>query len=216
MSIKEVSAFFVALRQARDTEQMTFNQVFLRRRTIRQETIGLNGRLITFMFRRQTMYKQTLCVTLPISAAVIVAAALFAKAGDLNPPPGDIQPTMHTLAEIYDLVQQSSPCSGCTWQYWSKVFGTSEDVQAISGSGLLHGLWLRGSAENLFGHVEVFNGPPADQDLIGDFFSWSPTSDIHLANEFFELNVEFDNGLYVRTSSQGSGYVTLLHRSPNR
>ncbi len=49
------------------------------------------------------MQKQLRNVTLPICAAIVVAGAWFANAGDLNPPAGPIQGTMHTLDEIYSL-----------------------------------------------------------------------------------------------------------------
>ena len=42
-----------------------------------------------------------MCVTIPVSAAIIAGAAILrAEAGDLNPPSGPIAGTMVTLDEI--------------------------------------------------------------------------------------------------------------------
>ena len=161
------------------------------------------------------MYKQTLCVTLPISAAVIIAAALFAKAGDLDPDPGPIQPTMRTLQEIYDLVQQSSPCGGCTWEYKHLSSVAPLEVLAIEGSGVLHGMWLKGATASSFqGTLEISDGPFNGGISIGEFGSREVTGNTtgQLSNKFFELNVVFEQGLYTRSTSQ-SPEVTFLYRS---
>jgi hypothetical protein len=53
------------------------------------------------------MCKQTLCLAVPLSAAIIIAGALSASGGNLDPalPPA---PTMHTLEDIYTLVSDNS------------------------------------------------------------------------------------------------------------
>ena len=48
--------------------------------------------------------------TVSIVGAIIVVGGLFAFAGDLDPPKGPIEPTMHTLAEIYAAVTQPQCC----------------------------------------------------------------------------------------------------------
>ena len=154
------------------------------------------------------MYKQTLCVTLPISAAVIIAAALFANAGDLDPPEGPIEPTMHTLQEIYDLVQQSSPCGGCTWEYAYVSLPLGQGyVEAVPGSGVLHGIWLR-----VPGSIAVRDGFPVG-NIIADFFYTSGSGSL---SQFFELNVAFENGVYIAVPETGpAANVTVLYRSTN-
>ncbi len=158
------------------------------------------------------MYKQTLCVTLPISAAVIIAAALFASAGDLNPLDGPIGPTMHDLQEIYDLVQQSSPCSGCTWEYLFRQVSNNQEVQAIGGSGVLHGLWLKPQSGNTT--VKVFDGPSSNGIKVGDFTFLNVGTNLTQSNQFFELNVVYNDGIYLNTVGTGNiAVVTLLYRS---
>ncbi len=156
------------------------------------------------------MYKQTLCVTLPISASVIIAAALFANAGDLNPPDGPIGSTMHDLQEIYDLVQQSSPCGGCTWLFKNAPIAPGGEILAISGAGEFHGLWLKGLAPNDFSsRVVLWDGISEDRIKIVEFGmngSWS---------QFFQLDVPFGNGLYVEATGLGDAEITLLYRSTN-
>jgi parallel beta-helix repeat protein len=46
------------------------------------------------------MRRQTVHVTLPICTAVIIAGSWLANAGDLNPPPGPVGPTMKTLDQV--------------------------------------------------------------------------------------------------------------------
>lgn len=162
------------------------------------------------------MCKQTLCVTLPISAAVIIAAALFANAGDLDPAKGPVEPTMHDLQEIYDLVQQSSPCGGCTWEY-KHIPSVGGEVLAIAESGVLHGMWLKNPTANGFqGTLEISDGPFNGGITIGEFGSRAVAGDTtgQLSNKFFELNVVFEQGLYTRSTSQ-SPEVTFLYRSNN-
>ena len=154
------------------------------------------------------MYKQTLCVTLPISAAVIIAATLFANAGELDPPKGPIEPTMHTLEEIYSFLQQSSPCGACTWEYWSALLSQGQPVEAIEGAGVLHGLWLEGSNTQI---VRVYDGPPSEGNAIGRFRVETLGSSWAQSSRFIELNIAFANGIHVE-SLNGGGSITLLHR----
>lgn len=46
------------------------------------------------------MRRQILSVTLPVCLAIVVAGAWLASAGDLNPPPGPVSPTMKTMIEV--------------------------------------------------------------------------------------------------------------------
>ena len=158
------------------------------------------------------MYKQTLCVTLPISAAVIIAAALFANAGDLNPPEGPIGPTMHTLDEIYELAAAQQPCPPCTWEYWSNHIPPKQEVLAIEGSGILHGLWIIPD-----GRVVIFDGA-TNGPRIGEFRAFTTQAGSQYGyiekNEFFELNVAFDDGILLTTLSS-EAKITLLYSPTN-
>ena len=158
------------------------------------------------------MYKQTLCVTLPMSAAVIIAAALFANAGDLNPPPGDIGPTMHTLDEIYELAATQQPCPPCTWEYWSgNVKGPT--TQAVLGAGLLHGVWMVPFA-GAFTEATLWDGDPAEggvQIAVVRIVFQDATA---LGTQFVQLDVAFENGLFLVSSGQPP-LVTILYRSTN-
>lgn len=157
------------------------------------------------------MYKQTLCVTLPISAAVIIAAALFANAGDLNPPEGPIGPTMHTLEEIYELAVAQQPCPSCTWEYsYDALSGEGSVVQAVSGAGILHGLWLKPSLNTV--GVKVYDGPIENGDLIGWFAIWENGINYMYSSQFFLLDVAFENGIYVEATCCSSAIFTLLYR----
>lgn len=53
------------------------------------------------------MDRKTICLV----GAIIVVGGLFAFAGDLDPPKGPIEPTMHTLDEIHAAVTQPQCCS---------------------------------------------------------------------------------------------------------
>lgn len=48
----------------------------------------------------------------PVLVAAAVGGVLWVSAGDLNPPPGAVTPTMRTLDEIYNLVQQGGTGGG--------------------------------------------------------------------------------------------------------
>ena len=152
--------------------------------------------------------------SLPISAAVIIAAALFANAGDLDPPKGPIEPTMHDLQEIYDLVQQSSPCGGCTWEYKHFDNLPGEQFLAIPGAGVLHGIWIKNTLNSGFdGVVVVVDGPPGSGTIIGEFGSKEIAAG-QFRTQFFELNVVFEQGLYIGRQEYNPD-ITILYRSAN-
>lgn len=152
------------------------------------------------------MRERTLCTTLPICVAVIIAGALLARGGDLNPPPGPVGPTMHTLDEIYNAVVAPAPCPTCLWEHWQGSVGEPGGVLAVPGAGVIHGLWLPG-----LGHsAHVFNGSPGSGQNIAEFtISYNGGNDFGYSSQFFQLDVPFDQGLYIT----GSGSATVLFRS---
>ena len=160
------------------------------------------------------MYKQTLCVTLPISAAVIIAAALFANAGDLNPPEGPIEPTMHTLDEIYELAAASQPCPPCTWESWSGPVIQGGNTQGVPGAGLLHGVWLVPPSSTGFTRVVLWDGDP-DNGGVQIAIAHITMQEGALGNQFVQLDVAFENGLFLAPSGAGTPLVTILYRSNN-
>lgn len=140
--------------------------------------------------------------TASIIGAIIGVGGLIAFAGDLNPPKGPIEPTMHTLDEIHDLVESTFACGRCTWKYVGLDVSGSQDTLAVPGSGMLHGIWI-GRASGGF-YLEVWNETPQEGALIGTF---------HLAlgaSQFFQLDVTFESGLYLRANA--SSEATVLYR----
>ena len=91
------------------------------------------------------MRKQFHLVTLPICAAIIVAGAWLANAGDLNPPVGPVEATMHTLDEIYDAVSNNgSDCEPCEWQVITVDIQGSEfqEILPTGTSGVVRSIVL--------------------------------------------------------------------------
>ena len=80
---------------------------------------------------------------------------------------------------------------------------------AIEGSGVLHGLWLKGRAEDLSGIIRIYDGLDGNAPRIGIF----QTSSAAGSNKFFELNVQFNMGLYIEVPQEAE--LTILYRSAN-
>lgn len=101
------------------------------------------------------------------------------------------------------LDQFATPCKPCVWEYSHHIVLEGEPIEAIAGSGLLHGFWLGPTDTRL----RIWNGEP-DSDQIGRFTIglMAPRRSI-----FYELNVRFDAGLYLDAAT-GSVEVTLLYR----
>ncbi len=162
------------------------------------------------------MYKQSLLATLPLSAAVIIAAALFANAGDLYPDPGPIKPTMHDLEEIYSVVAAPQSCPPCTWDYQYLAVADGQTVIAVPGSGVLHGFWTKNLGDqSAVSGITVFSGDPnAGGITVGQFLNHHMGTPAVFSSKFFELDIAFENGLYLRGLFTSSN-VTVLYRSPN-
>ena len=91
------------------------------------------------------MRHANLLATLCVCVTVIITASLLARAGDLNPPAGAIQPSMHTLDEIYGKVQalpQVFPLCRETWEagYVKTLSNSLQVTEVASGSGMLHSI----------------------------------------------------------------------------
>jgi type VI protein secretion system component Hcp len=96
------------------------------------------------------MRKQAIWVTLPICAAIVVAGAWLARAGDLNPPAGPVAPTMNTLSEIHTLAEaiHSAVLAG----------GGSSSCSGTLNDPLFAGLTLSGFAQDVYLYVEGIPG----------------------------------------------------------
>jgi hypothetical protein len=133
------------------------------------------------------MNKQILYVTLPICATIVVAGVWLARAGDLDPPPGAVAPTMVTPEEIStQLVADGEDCAPREWSTWGDV--TSGNIRLFpysdGGSGLLHKLYISGSGTGYFsvtsGGLNLYGAiPPAGEPfvlLVNDRYSWAGSS----------------------------------------
>ena len=150
--------------------------------------------------------KQTIAICLVIALGLVV----WGNAGDLNPP-GAPAPTMHTLDDIYDMCQ-SGVSSQPAWASWAGSIAIGTDQQIAAGAGVIHGIWLKqeGSQTVFEGGVRVYDGPPdGGASPIGWFSTVQQTGLV--ANQFYQLDAIFQNGLYVR-GEHGPPYVTVLYQ----
>lgn len=157
------------------------------------------------------MQKQAIWVTLPICVAILVAGAWLANAGDLNPPAGPVAPTMATLDQVYAAVTTPQPCPECTWEYAHASLPTGgPHILVVPGSGVFHGFWMTKKAT-----MTVYDGDPnSGGQVIGYFFYTENPSNPGYNTKFWQLDVAFQNGLYMNASPQGSETsVTVLYRS---
>ena len=161
-----------------------------------------NGVLVTGM----------VCVT-----ALLVGGTLSkTDAGDLNPPPGPVAPTMLTLSDLAAALTNCG-CEGIPWAADDTVVsaGSEPGDLVASGSGVVHGFWMKqqGEGGGIETQISLYNGPavPGDPSNRIGIFRVSQNAP---ANQFFELNVGFQNGLYAR---RGAGYqdanITVLYRA---
>ncbi|MCH8853140.1 MAG: hypothetical protein IID41_10885 [Planctomycetes bacterium] len=98
--------------------------------------------------------------------------------------------------------QFATRCKPCVWEYSFQEVQVGEPIEAISGSGFLHGIWMNESS----GRVRMWNGEPG-VDQIGRFQNGSTIS------VFYELNIRFDDGLYFDVPpAHSGGALTLLYR----
>ena len=123
----------------------------------------------------------------------VVLVALLAIAGGSE----------RTIEAGENISHFAPPCRPCVWEY-SFVAVPSEGIEVVTGSGILHGFYMSVVPVPL----RVWNGEPGS-DQIGQFGSVSSGSS---RNVFYELNIKFDDGLYLDTEV-GDIKVTLLYRS---
>jgi hypothetical protein len=139
---------------------------------------------------------------------VCIAASSLVRGGDLNPPPGPIQPTMHTLEDVMAAINANNQC-GCRWTYKHIPSGTDSPMLIASGKGVVHGIIVHpGGAGNPWLYDAATTGVTQD-DLIGQFRN-SANYEAH--SLFIPLDVEFKDGLVFGTDGGASGSQTVIYR----
>lgn len=90
-----------------------------------------------------------------VVVSVVVGAVAWVNAGSLTPPPGGVNPTMHTLDDIYNAVGQVNQC-GCSWD--SQRFSASTEVIVFPAgtSGVLHSVVLPPTSSSQNGTTTPF------------------------------------------------------------
>ncbi len=139
-----------------------------------------------------------------VGIAIVLGGLAIVRAGDLNPPPGPVQPTMRTNQEIYDRIGalQANGCGG-RWRafYRADPGNPIPETLVAVGSGVVHAIIYQGS-----GPFILRDGATTG---LGNAFLTArdaSTSD----TQYLILDIEFTNGL---TVSSGSGApVTVLYR----
>ena len=132
-----------------------------------------------------------------VATCCLVALRLAMALGPIDPPPGSIAPTFHTLSEIYDRVdalgrQQSCPCG--PWTSAVTAHATTAMTPVATGSGVLHAIVLpEGRQLQLYSD----NGTK----LVADVRCTEHQNTISVT-----LDIAFANGLAYRASP--SGYET--------
>jgi len=124
-----------------------------------------------------------------VLALVVLSVSLSGKAGDLNPPPGPISPTMHSLDEIYFAIERGTQgCPPCLWE--SRLIDDSagvHEVQIASGAGVVHAVMIKGQDDVALSDGPIENG--------GDILAKYLPIDTPIT-----LDVSYDDGLYLSGS----------------
>lgn len=127
----------------------------------------------------------------------VIAGRLTVQAGPLDPPAGPIQPTMHTLDEIYALLElQFAESIGRQWSYEAlpDFDSGNEWIEVITGSGVLHSVVVTNNS------IQVRDGGGRE---IGWFVDTDPAVEQI-------LDIHFDNGIEV--SSGGLAPCVFRYR----
>lgn len=178
------------------------------------------------------MRRQVLYVTLPVCVAIVVAGAWLASAGDLNPPPGPVSPTMKTMIEVEPRIavnETNTPgdddslfriTQPGSYYLAGNVTGESgksgieiaaSDVTLdlngfalIGVSGTLNGIWAGGSRLNIFnGTIRNWDGGGVSGPSPGSLFARLRVSD----NDSTGLNISGEHCIIVDCTAAGNaGY----------
>ncbi|HVZ93648.1 MAG TPA: hypothetical protein VG797_03975 [Phycisphaerales bacterium] len=160
------------------------------------------------------MKRQSLLGYGMVAAAVLTVGVLaWARAGDVNPPAGPVQGTMHTLDEIYDRVSlgQTVGAAGRWKSIW--IPGMSSGVTVVANApGVIHAAILDGDCVTC-GRVMLYD---ADTTSIADLpriaeLTHITHGDSGHSSLYIPLDAEFSHGLVLEQSNTAHG-VTLLYR----
>ncbi len=139
---------------------------------------------------------------------VCIAASSLVRGGDLNPPAGPIQPTMHSLEDVMAAINANNQC-GCTWTYKHIPSGTASPLLIAEGKGVVHAIIIHpsnGGSPRLYDSATTGVTPDI---MIGQFQNTAQQEAISL---FLPLDVEFTHGLVFGTDGPPSGPQTVIYR----
>lgn len=129
--------------------------------------------------------------------AMVVGGAMYVRAGDLNPPPGPIGPSMHTLDDIYAKVS-ASPCESCGWQY---RYIASNATTTIPGPMRLR------SVTQAYGNSVLYDAANAAEMVEANVVAVIPSGDAQTGLVIVPCDIPITRGLTVRQFSGGTAGV---------
>lgn len=141
-----------------------------------------------------------------IAAAIVAGGALVGRAGDVNPPVGPVQPTMHTLEEIYQRINGLGAAGTVRWKYWYRN-GTAGTVVITPSQGVLHGV-VYNPCNGCSGQ-ELFDGNTTDVSAASPITLLPPPAS-DMPPVYVPFDIEFTHGLVYR-SVNGSGAITVIY-----
>ncbi len=134
---------------------------------------------------------------------VLGVGIVWVSAGNIDPPVGPIQPTMHSLDEIYDLLSSSS-CSPCVWESEYHRFESAESVQLVAGAGIVHGVLM--SRDGLSAEIKVSDGQATDP------LAFMQVDADATSTLFIPMDVRYENGLWAE-SNMANAVLIVYYRS---
>lgn len=147
--------------------------------------------------------------------AVGLAVGVGVRAGNVTPPPGPVQGTMHTLDEIYALTAQSvQQGTAGRWKYFYVPNTQSAPVLVASGPGVLHSLLVYGCDCGGFTVYDANSTNVGESPRIADVVhdvSFGIAGD--QSSVVIPLDVEFSQGLVIEPPPGASRpRVTVIYR----
>lgn len=129
--------------------------------------------------------------------AMVVGGAMYVRAGDVNPPPGPIGPSMHTLDDIYAKVS-ASPCESCGWQY---RYIASNAITTIPGPMRLR------SVTQTFGYAVLYDAANAAEMVDANIVAIIGSGGSQNTTVVVPCDIPITKGLTVRQFSGGCAGV---------
>lgn len=147
-----------------------------------------------------------------IAAAIVAGGALVGRAGDVNPPAGPVQGTMHTLEEIYAKIAQGTVAgSAGRWRYHYVPAGSdTTPILVASSPGVLRGVMMTtlGNYFQLIDSNTTGSGTPVIAEMVYN------SDDVGFASPSVTvpLDVEFQNGLVFKRIGGQTSATTIIYR----